>query len=185
MEAATEQACPKCGTPRQGERACPKCGLAADRMASFARAQEDAVPEVVHAAWTRVVAHWDSDAEHDELLRLTTLHGCYAWVAGRYRQERARRDNDAMATRQLERIRKAAEVAMLSTAAPKPEAKTPFKSSILLLALAGLLVIVGIFYATYVKMRGPGPRDGSSAAPSPASSPAPSRRQVQPGSQVR
>ena len=115
--------------------------------------------------------------EHDELLRLTTLHGCYAWVAGRYRDERARRGNDAMAARQLERIRKAAEVAMLGTAGPRPEEKTPFKSSLLLLGLVGFLIVVGIFYAAYVKTRGPKPHDASSVAPSSG--------QVQPGSQVR
>ncbi len=141
------EACPKCAAPRKGEVACPKCGLRADRMATFARRLEEDVPPAVRVAWERAEASWDDAAAHDELLRLTQLHGCYAWVVGRYRAS-GREGGE----KRIERMRKAAELAMVSSAtAVRGKEKTPYRSSMLALVLLVVLLVVGIGYAMFVR----------------------------------
>ncbi len=116
-------------------------------MATFAQTREEDVPPQVSAAWERVEAHWDEAAAHDELLRLTQLHGCYAWVVARYRaSERDGRE------RQIERMRKTAEIALLTTASARPEPKSPYRSSIIALGVLILMIVAGVAYATYARM---------------------------------
>jgi len=146
-------ACPKCGAGLRGEAtACPACGLAAARMAAYAGARDAAVaapvPEVVQAAWARTALDWNTAARHDELLQLVVTHNAYAWAAGRYRT----RGRDAVAVRQLDRLRRAAEAAFLAGATPRADASARESSRrrrrvlalLITVIAAGALVAMGI-----------------------------------------
>ncbi len=99
-------------------------------MTEFLGMQAQA-PEAVTAAWEGVVAHWDEPKRHEALLGLTATYNCYAWVAGRYRE----RAGDPIADQQLDRIRKAATIAMFATASKRPDGKSSRNLSILVLLL--------------------------------------------------
>lgn len=103
--------CPKCGAQDLRGDACPTCGLAVTRRAAYTRTRDAAVPGPVHQAWAQVAEHWSDGARHDELLRLVVASDCYAWAAGRYRT----READSTAQRQLERLRRSAEAALLGS----------------------------------------------------------------------
>jgi ribosomal protein S27E len=142
--------CPKCGAGLRGEAtACPACGLAASRMAAYAEARDApvsvSVPEAVQAAWARTVQDWNAAARHDELLRLVVNNNSYAWAAGRYRT----RGRDAVAVRQLDRLRRAAEAAFLAGATPRTEAPTRKSSRVRrrVLALLITMIAAGALYA--------------------------------------
>jgi hypothetical protein len=112
---------------------------------------DSTVPDVARVAWDRARAQWDDTAAHDELLRLTTLHGCYAWVAAQDRKVQGESEaGDAVAERQLERVRRAAEAALLASGAPRaaPKNKT-YQSTILLLGLIVIMILIGIIYSMY------------------------------------
>jgi hypothetical protein len=112
---------------------------------------DSTVPDVARAAWERARAAWDDPAAHDELLRLTNLHGCYAWVAARYREVRGDGDAlDPVADRQLDRVRRAAEAALLASGTPRaaPQNKT-YRSTVLLLGLIMIMIVIGVVYAMY------------------------------------
>ena len=116
-------------------------------MATFASQLDASVPDVARAAWEHARAHWQESAAHDELLRLTTLHGCYAWVAARYR-EASGETGDPIAEQQLDRTRRAAEAALLTSAGPRRDkGGKPFQSSMLVLVFIFLLLVVGILFA--------------------------------------
>jgi uncharacterized Zn finger protein (UPF0148 family) len=148
--------CPKCGAVRTAAAtACPACGLAVERMASFATELEATVPDIARAAWERARASWEEPAAHDELLRLVTLHGCYAWAATRYRQIGP---DDPIAARQLTRVRKAAEAALVTSASPRPAKPGPYRSTLYVLGVLILALLLGMAYASYVRGRGGGHR---------------------------
>lgn len=162
MAAPATSSCPKCSTPRGDATACPKCGLRVDKMVAFSSQLDATVPDVARAAWDRVKAQWDDAAAHDELLRLTTLHGCYSWAVSRYREVRGEAGpafreigdaRDPVAERQLDRLRRAAEVALLTTAAPRRDkGPSSYASAKLLLGIVVLLILVGLAYTTYRQM---------------------------------
>lgn len=141
--------CPKCGATRRGDAAaCPGCGLAGARMADYTEAREAEAPEPVRAAWARVADAWSDPARHDELLRQAAAHRCYAWVAGRYRT----RGGDPIAERQLDRLRRAAEATLLAGATVRREAAaTPYRGTIVVLALLVAAVVVGLVYAALIR----------------------------------
>ena len=136
-------------------------------MAAFGSQLDAGVPDVARAAWERVKAQWEDTASHDELLRLTTLHGCYAWVAARYREVKADAGppfreagsaRDAIAERQLDRIRRAAEVALLTSGSPRPDkGSKAYQSTKLMLGLVIMLIIAGLLYAAYQRMNSGSP----------------------------
>lgn len=153
--------CPKCGAVRTAAAtACPACGLAVERMASFATELEATVPDIARAAWERARASWEDPAAHDELLRLVTLHGCYAWAATRYRQVGS---DDPIAARQLTRVRKAAEAALVTSASPRPAKPGPYRSTLYVLGVLILALLLGMAYASYVRGRGGGHRSPARA----------------------
>jgi uncharacterized Zn finger protein (UPF0148 family) len=148
--------CPKCGKPRDDTRtSCATCGLAHARMAAFEQAR-DAVPEALTRAWQHALEGWDEKARHDELLRLVTHHDAYAWAAARYRERLRERAGDAVADRELARVRRAAEAALTVSAATR-QAKTrePYRSSMAILALLMLAAIGGLVYAMVRKSEAP------------------------------
>lgn len=148
------EACPKCGTTRDDARThCATCGLAHDKMAAFAAAR-DAVPDALAKAWDDAVADWENVTHHDELLRLVTHHDAYAWAAGRYRERIRVHADDAVAHRELARVRKAAEVTLIHSAATRAaKAPTPYRSTMMIL---GVLIFLVIALALYAVVRGGG-----------------------------
>lgn len=143
--------CPKCGAARTTAAACPTCGLSTERMDVFAAELEAAVPDSARTAWARARERWDDPAAHDELLRLVTLHGCYAWAATRYRQVGT---DDPIAAQQLARVRKAAEAALVTSASTRPERPGPYRSTVYVLGVLVLLLLLGMAYASFVRARG-------------------------------
>lgn len=141
--------CPKCGAFYPGEAtACPACGLAVARMAAYASARDAAVPDAVRDAWTHATADWNDAARHDELLRLVTIHNAYAWAAGRYRT----RGRDAVAQRQLERLRHAAEATLLASATVRrAPARKPYHATLGVLATLIAVIAVSLWYAMVVR----------------------------------
>jgi hypothetical protein len=167
--AAAAAVCPKCGATRRGDQAaCPTCGLASARMTDYTEASgAPETPEPVRAAWARVADAWSDPARHDELLRQVAAHRCYAWAAGRYRT----RGGDPIAERQLDRLRRAAEATLLAGATVRREpAATPYRATVVVLALLIASVVVGLVYAALV-----GAPSGATIAPAGPGSSAPLR----------
>jgi hypothetical protein len=122
-------------------------------MASFAKERDDAIPEVLVKAWDHALASWDDLARHDELIRLVTANDAYAWAAARYRTRA-----DEIGTRQLERVRKAAEATMMSAAAARKQSQpSPYRATKMLMAALILIAVGGLVYAMWVRDRGPTP----------------------------
>jgi hypothetical protein len=176
MAAPAPASCPKCGAPRSAgpARACSRCGLAADRMEAYARARDAAVPPEVTAAWERVVEAWDDTERHDALLRLAAQHDAYAWTAARYRDAkraapaapspfRSYPDHavDAIADRQLDRMRRAAEATLYASATAREErGRAPYLATRVVLAMLILAIVAGLVFAVLVRgprLAGPGP----------------------------
>jgi ribosomal protein L40E len=160
--------CPKCGAVRGGDAtACGTCGLAADRMAAYLDARDAAVPDPVREAWARAAAAWDDDARHDDLLGLVASHNAYAWAAGRYRT----RGDDAIARRQLDRLRRAAEATMLASATARPAAETrPYRGTAGVLAVLVIVIVIGLFYAVVIRDHPPSrPRPAPAGPGTPGS----------------
>ena len=147
--ASAARVCAKCGATLRGDAtACPGCGLASSRMADYTEAREAEAPEPVRAAWARVADAWSDPARHDELLQQVAAHRCYAWAAGRYRT----RGGDPIAERQLDRLRRAAEATLLAGATVRREAAaTPYRATVVVLALLVAAVVVGLVYAALVR----------------------------------
>ncbi len=148
--------CPKCSAAQEPVdlRACKKCGLAADRMEGFAIERDAMVPEVLVAAWDRAVASWEDQKLHDEVMRLVAQNDAYAWAAARYRGK-----TDPLGMRQLDRIRKAAELNMMSQATMrKAEAgPSPYRATTALLILLVVVLVAGLIYAMVIRSRTPAP----------------------------
>lgn len=179
MAAPAPASCPKCGAARPAEQACPRCGLARDRMAELAHARAAAVPPVVEAAWERVIEAWDDAERHDALLRLVAQHDAYAWTAARYRDAkraapaspspfRSYPDHavDAIADRQLDRMRRATEATLLASASTREErARAPYRAARAILAMLVFAIVAGLVFAMLVRTD---PADGPAPVPAEA-----------------
>lgn len=143
--------CPKCGTDRAAAAtACAKCGLSVDRMEGFAASRDAALPDALGAAWDLALEGWTEPVRHDEVMRLVARHDAYAWAAARYRTKAG----DPIADKQLERIRRAAEVTLLATAASrKDKGKNPYRATTTMLIALVVLIVGGLIYAMAVKLR--------------------------------
>ncbi len=163
--------CPKCGAPRRPDpavTACPRCGLGVAKMEDYARDRDDRVAAPVQAAWERVAAAWDDPALHDELFRLTTIHTCHAWTAARYRTEWQARGGTGLDPH-LERMRKAAEATLLTTATARPAAATPYRSARLTLIVLVVLIMIGtaVFLGVQARSNSPSVRPSTIRQPPP------------------
>jgi hypothetical protein len=148
-------------------------------MATYTETRDAAVPEPLHRAWAHLGERWDDGARHDELLRLVITNHCYAWAAGRYRT----REGDVTAQRQLERLRRAAEVTLLAGAAARPDARPrPYRAVTGVLVILVAVIAAGLLYATVIRARG----TVSNVSPHRAAAPAPAGtvRTLQPGHPV-
>lgn len=186
MVAPAPASCPKCGALRRGERACPRCGLAAERMPAYAKAQDAAVPEAVAAAWERVIEAWDDAGRHDALLRLIARHGAYAWAAARYRDAkraapaspspfRSYPDQavDAIADRQLDRMRRAAEATLHAGASAREDrGRSPYRAATAVLAMLIVAIVAGLVFAAAVQGHRPAGGGAGAVPASPAAAPA-------------
>jgi len=158
-------ACPKCGALLGDAAACPACGLAVARMAAYVDARDAAVSPAVREAWTRATCAWDDAARHDELLQQAAAHDAYAWAAGRYRT----RGGDAIARRQLDRLRRAAEATLLASATARRDVTVrPYRATRRVLAILLATIAAGAVYATLVR----GPVPPASVRPGPGRLPA-------------
>jgi uncharacterized Zn finger protein (UPF0148 family) len=157
--AADGTRCPKCRVPVGKREACPGCGLAVARMTGFAAAQRAEVPDSVHAAWDAVLERWDDQARHDTLVQQVAAAEAFAWAAGQYQEVRQRRPHDRIAERQLERVRRTAEAAMLASATVRESDKRPYRSTTTILVMMVVVLLAGGLYATFMRdTRGSGPR---------------------------
>jgi ribosomal protein L40E len=168
--------CPKCGAPRAPRAtACAGCGLTVARIAAYTAARDAAVPDAMRDAWTRATERWNDAAVHDELLRLVVANNGYAWAAGRYRA----RERDAVAERQLERLRRAAEVTLMASAtARRDEEARPYRAVTSVLAVLIAVIIAGLLYAM-IRDRG-----APATAGPPPSAPPHTVQPLQPGHPV-
>lgn len=181
--------CPKCGAPRRGERACPRCGLSADRMEAYADTRDASVPPEVAAAWDRVLEAWDDGERHDALLRRVAQHDAYAWAAAKYRDAkraapaspapfRSYPDHavDAIADRQLDRMRRAAEATLYASATAREErAGAPYRAAAAILVLLVFAIVAGLAFAAALRRSAPAAGQATPAPP-PSAMPAPAPR---------
>jgi hypothetical protein len=168
---AGDMTCPKCGDPQPEAVACRSCGLLATRMAEFARNRDRDEAPVVRAAWDALEARWDDPAAHDAFLKLVATETAYPWAAQRYREVQRARPDDRRAPEQLARIARMAEATLRATAMRKEKpSETPYRNTILILALMVLLIIGAVAFALVSsRMHGdgpaPAPRHGPAAVP--------------------
>jgi len=93
----------------------------------------------VEAAWQNVVDGWEDPGRHEQLMGVVAQHGAFAWAAARYKE----RAGDAVADKQLERIRKAAMATMLASASKKPEAQAPYKRTMIIFMVLIVMLLIG------------------------------------------
>jgi hypothetical protein len=126
---------------------------------------DGSVPDPVKAAWQQAVDGWDDAARHDALFQLAAQHNCYAWVASRYRGILRDRPGDAVAERELARLRKATEAVLMASASLRPDkATTPYRNTIAVLGLLVVVIAMGLVYALVFY-------EGHSDTPAPATTP--------------
>ncbi len=147
-------------------------------MEAYARTRE-AVPDAVAAAWDGVLEAWDDAERHAALLRLVAQHDAYAWAAARYRDAkrsapaspapfRSYPDHavDAVADRQLERMRRAAEATMLASASTREErARSPYRAATAVLAMFIFAIIAGMIFAKALQRGQPDASGAGQATP--------------------
>lgn len=151
--------CPKCHAVVAERAACPGCGLAAARMASWVAERAAAIPAELRASWGRVVESWQDQPRHDAFVQAAVNAGAYAWAAGQYQDALRQRPAAAgaadpiapIARRQLERVRRTAEAAMLASAAVRQEQKAPYRSATTILVMLVVVLVAGALYATFMR----------------------------------
>jgi hypothetical protein len=148
---ALTNTCPKCGASFMIARACPRCGLAKERMNGYVRREEPVVDALSHA-WRAVTENWTSSASHDELLRLTTQHGSWAWTAARYRELARSRGEDVIVVNQLRRLEKGIVVSAFTRIESREDkGPKPYRAATTMLVVLIVLLVAGFFYGTTVK----------------------------------
>jgi hypothetical protein len=144
--------------------------------------RDASVPEAVAAAWDRVLEAWDDAERHAALLRLVARHEAYAWAAARYRDAKRavpvspapfRRypDHavDAVADRQLDRMRRAAEATLLAGAsAREARGRSPYRAATAILALLVVAIVAGLVFATMLQRAEPAASGAGQATPAEA-----------------
>ncbi len=100
------------------------------------------VPDDLTAAWQRVTEQWDDTTRHETFFALAARHNCFAWAAGRYRE----RSGDALADKQLDRIRRSVTATMMATATARPEPKSPYHNVVVALVCLVAVVVLGLFF---------------------------------------
>src|SRR5256885_15958771 len=100
---------------------------------------DEAIPEPVRIAWQHALDGWEHQERHDLFIAQVAQHNCYAWAAARYKQK-----GDAIATRQLARLRETATATLLAGATTRPKpSEQPYRSPIAVLLAVAVAVICG------------------------------------------
>ena len=69
-----------------------------------------------------------------------SFRSAFAWAAARYKE----RAGDAIADRQIEKLRKAAVATLFATASKKPTEEPPYKRTIVVFFILLLMLVVGL-----------------------------------------
>ena len=162
--------CPKCHAAYGQRAACPGCGLAAERMAGFSAAQEAELSDTLRASWSAVLERWDDQARHDAFVQAATAAGAFAWAAGKYQDARRSRPGDALAERQMARVRRTAEAAMLASAAVRQVERAPYRGATAVLIMLVVALGAGAMYTAFLRGSRGSPSSDAGRAPSPAQS---------------
>jgi hypothetical protein len=117
----------------------------------------------VEAAWQRVVEGWDEPARHEAMLGLVARHGEFAWAAARYKE----RAGDAIADKQLEKLRKAATATLFATATKKRGEDPPYKRTIVIFIVLILMLMIGLLGVKMMHDTRPHPDDAVPRPPAP------------------
>jgi hypothetical protein len=159
-------------------------------MEAYAETRDASVPEAVAAAWDRALEAWDDAGRHDALLRLVAQHDAYAWAAGKYRDAkravpaspspfRSYPDHavDAIADRQLDRMRRAAEATLYASASAREErGRSPYRATTAILVMFVFAIVAGLVFATVLQRNQPagaGQAAPAEAQPAEPAQPAP------------
>src|SRR6185369_17042357 len=94
--------------------------------------------------WQSVTEKWDEAGRHDAFLALVAQHSSFAWAAARYKE----RAGDAMADKQLERLRRAATATMMASASSKSSKQRQPYRGLLVVLICMLLAMVVAWFAT-------------------------------------
>jgi hypothetical protein len=155
---SVDRRCPKCDALVGGRDACPGCGLSSTRMAGFSALREAeeraAVPDAVRAAWDAVTESpeaWATQARHDGFVQLVAAATAFAWAAGQYQEVRRRRPDDAIAIRQLERVRRTAEASMLASTTVREVKQPPYRGATAILVMLVVVLVAGALYAAFMR----------------------------------
>ena len=108
---------------------------------------DGAIPEPVRAAWQRAVDAWDDPERHKLFIGLVAQHNCFSWAAARYRE----RAGDAVADRQIERLRTAAYATLAATATVRAPERKPYQITVALLIALVTIAFIGYFYAMHLR----------------------------------
>jgi hypothetical protein len=108
---------------------------------------DGAIPEAVREAWQRTLDGWDDAERHKAFLGVVAQHHCFPYAAARYKE----RAGDAIADRQLERVRSAALATMAATATARPPARKPYQVTVAVLIALVTIAFVGYFYAIHLR----------------------------------
>jgi hypothetical protein len=135
--------CPKCGEDQPPRDACRRCGLLFELWRgpeALADASELPIADVqeLAARWKAVETGWADGARHEAFVAACRRVGAYGYGAARYRSRAAA--GDPVAGQRLAEIRLFAETALVVPARDE----TPSFPVGRVIAIAGLLVIVGI-----------------------------------------
>ena len=102
------------------------------------------IPAAVCAVWEHLGSAWDDPARHDAFVALVAEHGCYAWAAARYRE----RAGDAIADRQLARLKDIAVERLTPPARAKPKSLGVVRLFGVLAAALFVTVVFGFLYVS-------------------------------------
>lgn len=151
--------CPKCGEGQPKAEACRRCGLIFAKWRGVEGLADASAPRVDDARegaalWAACEAAWEDGAAHDRFLVHVQRTSAYAYAAARYRAAQAQRGGaDPVAAERLKRVRAMAEAALLATAAAEknPKESTPYRASMVVLAVLVLLLGGGILYGLFFR----------------------------------
>jgi hypothetical protein len=105
------------------------------------------VHDDVLTAWERAVERWDDPARHDAVIAAVVQHNGFAWAAARYKE----RAGDAIADRQLDRLRKAATATLFATATVRDDTHaTPYRKVMMWFALLVVMLLLGLVFTRLV-----------------------------------
>jgi len=155
-----EQECPKCGLIQPRADSCRRCGLVFVRWKGTTSAPSEPGADASEAErreaeslWAACESVWDDPSRHDAFLAFCQRTVQFRYAAGRYRAAQAGRGAAAepAASRALERIEKLAITALeLSSRRDRVvEPKLPYRNAVALLAIALLLVVGGLLWASF------------------------------------